>query len=346
MTATAASRPRWADPAATALIPLRPLTVGEVLDAAFLVVRRDLGGLLAVPFLFTGLVVAAVASVALLWTVVPDSVTKVMVLVLLVLGWLAVIGAVYVWVGTLVCRSALRTLMGAEADRDARGLTSDKALDRRIRLGLFWPALGISVMVAVFGLGVAYLMQLVVQGVVLIGLTMNASDETVLVGFVVSLLTTLWPVSFVVTAVPVYVAEGRYAPVWAGRPDEPTSAVLAIFRAVALVGWRGSLRVTLVLAATIGGAIILVTLMTLGVLLLVMLYMLGLGLQLTGEVVVVTLLVGYAISAGVALSVFIAYWAALQAVIYLDCRMRREGLDVGFRFAAVPVPQPNSKVVV
>ena len=43
----------------------------------------------------------------------------------------------------------------------------------------------------------------------------------------------------------------------------------------------------------------------------------------------------------IALSALLAYVAAVQALVYLDLRMRREGLDLAMRFDCVPIPQPS-----
>ena len=42
----------------------------------------------------------------------------------------------------------------------------------------------------------------------------------------------------------------------------------------------------------------------------------------------------------VAMSALLAYVAAVQVLLYLDLRMRREALDLALRFDCVPVPQP------
>ena len=47
-------RPPVLDAARTALIPLRPLTIGEILDGAFLIVRRNLRLMLGLPLVVAG----------------------------------------------------------------------------------------------------------------------------------------------------------------------------------------------------------------------------------------------------------------------------------------------------
>ena len=53
-----------------------------------------------------------------------------------------------------------------------------------------------------------------------------------------------------------------------------------------------------------------------------------------------------AFSAVLAMSAILAYVAAVQTLLYLDLRMRREGLDLALRFDAVPVPQPAAPPLV
>ena len=47
-------RPRVLDAARTALIPLRPLTIGEILDGAFVVVRRNAKMMVGLPLVVAG----------------------------------------------------------------------------------------------------------------------------------------------------------------------------------------------------------------------------------------------------------------------------------------------------
>ena len=42
------------------------------------------------------------------------------------------------------------------------------------------------------------------------------------------------------------------------------------------------------------------------------------------------------------MSALLAYVAAVQTLVYLDLRMRREGLDLAMRFDCVPIPQPSA----
>jgi len=49
-----------------------------------------------------------------------------------------------------------------------------------------------------------------------------------------------------------------------------------------------------------------------------------------------------AFSVLLAMSALLAYVAAVQTLVYLDLRMRREGLDLAMRFDCVPIPQPSA----
>ena len=47
-------RPAVLDASRTALIPLRPLTIGEILDGGFLIVRRNIRLMVGVPLVLAG----------------------------------------------------------------------------------------------------------------------------------------------------------------------------------------------------------------------------------------------------------------------------------------------------
>ena len=47
----------------------------------------------------------------------------------------------------------------------------------------------------------------------------------------------------------------------------------------------------------------------------------------------------------VAMSAVLAYVAAVETLLYLDLRMRREGLDLALRFDCMPIPQPSAPPV-
>jgi hypothetical protein len=48
----------------------------------------------------------------------------------------------------------------------------------------------------------------------------------------------------------------------------------------------------------------------------------------------------------VAMSAVLAYLAAVETLLYLDLRMRREGLDLALRFDCMPIPQPTAPPLV
>jgi hypothetical protein len=51
---TRARRPPVLDAAPTALIPLRPLTISEILDGGFLIVRRNISLMIGLPLVVAG----------------------------------------------------------------------------------------------------------------------------------------------------------------------------------------------------------------------------------------------------------------------------------------------------
>ena len=51
---TRTRRPPVLDAARTALIPLRPLTIGEILDGGFLIVRRNIRLMVGLPLVVAG----------------------------------------------------------------------------------------------------------------------------------------------------------------------------------------------------------------------------------------------------------------------------------------------------
>lgn len=103
------------DSANVALIPLRPLSIGEVLDGAFLILQRNARSLLGIPLaVMFCLAVLVAANAALTWALadVTSSVASVILIVVqsLLLG-LTLVGAL-LWVSGLQTRSAILTVMG------------------------------------------------------------------------------------------------------------------------------------------------------------------------------------------------------------------------------------------
>jgi hypothetical protein len=122
--------------------------------------------------------------------------------------------------------------------------------------------------------------------------------------------------------------------------------VSAFERSFRLVGRRNLLRVTLVLAGAMAISVALVVLLAAGALIVVALFANSLSEDLGRVLVSPWTLAGVsAFALVVSMSALLAYVAAVQTLLYLDLRMRREGLDLALRFDCVPVPQPSAPPV-
>ena len=110
-----------------------------------------------------------------------------------------------------------------------------------------------------------------------------------------------------------------------------------------LVGRPNIVRVGLVYGGLLLICLGVITLVASGVVLMIALYAQALDLD-----VFTVLENGWTIagvvsfSVLVAMSALLAYAAAVQTLVYLDLRMRRESLDLAMRFDCVPVPQPSA----
>lgn len=334
------------DAANVALIPLRPLSIGEILDGAFLIVRRNARSLLGLPLVFVAALSVVVAVTTLVGRLLGEfsgSFVGVLIILLQALVVGVVAAGALVWLMGLLTRASIVTVMG-------EGFAPPVRLTIRQAVRFAGPMLALALLIG----AVLSLMQ-GVAGTVNMILTYAtfsvgglADDETtflmeaVLV-MVLGVFLGCWLVSWVSVAVPVYVAEGAMAPDWVGRGRRPVNVVTALLRSFVLVGWRDSFRVGVVLT----GAVCLMLLS--GVFVFVgifgILYLFLASLQLSLEVATQALAmsaVAGVVGVIVAASLGIAYLSALQALLYLDLRMRREGLDLALRFTVVPVPEPGS----
>ena len=338
-------RPPVLDAARTALIPLRPLTVGEILDGAFLIVRRNLRLMLGLPLVVAaGAAAYALAGVGL-WVLLGNTTARSAQIVLTVLmGLLGVLllQQLLVWLTAILSRVSLQTVLGEGFAPATTGATW------RASLPLFWPMLGLSLLqwlaVSVVQTLLGLLYYLLTIGVVLAG----AENDTVAVVGLAAITLATYALSAVVygylsLTVPALATESKNAPGWIGRPARPTNPLTAFERSVRLVGTRNIVRVGLVYGGLLLICLAVVGLVALGVVLMIALY----ARALNADVLDVlengwTLLGVVAFSVLVAMSVLLAYAAAVQTLVYLDLRMRREGLDLAMRFDCVPIPQPSA----
>lgn len=327
---------------AAPLIPLRPLTIGEAMDAAFLIVRRNARDMFGLPALVAAaMAVYTAASAGLTWLAGESTFWAAPMLVgagTAFIGSLLFAMILY-WIQAMMTRVCLRTVMGEPLQAPVRRTW-------RQSLRFVGPMLAV-LLVHYLYFGVISSAGSLVGFFVMMGLSQLASALgavgtliLVLLAELATLFATVWAYAWVAPIVPIYVAEGPNADPWLGLPRKRTSIFPAVVRSFVLVGWRDSLRIALALLATILGVLIVAGLVTIGVSLLAMLYLQSLQLppQLNPTMV---LLGGYAVVTVLTATICLAYFSALQTIFYLDLRMRREGLDLALRFRVVPVPEPN-----
>jgi hypothetical protein len=340
---TRARRPPVLDAARTALIPLRPLTIGEILDGGFLIVRRNIRLMIGLPLVVAGGTAAYVLAGVGLWVLLGNTTSRsaqiVLAVVMGVLG-LLILQQFLVWLTAILSRVSLQTVLG-----EGFAPATTKATWRG-SLPMFWPVLGLSLLqgvaVGVVQSALTLLYYAVGIGVLLAGV----QDETLATAGLLVLTAVTYAVSVVLygylsLTVPALATESKNAPGWIGKPARPTNPVTAFERSVRLIGRRNLVRVGLIYGGLVLICLAVITLVCGGLLVMIALYahavnadvgaVLSAGWTIFGVV---------SFSALLAMSALLAYLAAVQTLVYLDLRMRREGLDLAMRFDCVPIPQP------
>jgi len=333
------------DAARTALIPLRPLTIGEILDGAFLIVRRNVRLMLGLPLVVAGGAAAYALAGVGLWVLLGNTTARsaqIVLTVLMGLLGLLVLQQFLVWLTAILSRVSLQTVLG-EGFAPATTRATWRA-----SLPLFWPMLGLSllqwaalsVVQTLFGI----LYYVLVLGVMLAGVDDEALATAVLVAVtVLTYALSAVAYGYLSLTVPALATESKRAPGWIGKPAKPTNPLTAFERSVRLVGKQNIVRVGLVYGGLLLICLAVIGLVAAGVVLMIALY----ARALNADVLAVlenrwTILGVVAFSVLVAMSVLLAYAAAVQTLVYLDLRMRREGLDLAMRFDCVPIPQPSA----
>lgn len=342
---TRSRRPPVLDAARTALIPLRPLTIGEILDGAFLIVRRNVRLMLGLPLVVAGGTAAYALAGIGLWVLLGNTTARSAQIVLTVL--MGVLGALVlqqflVWLTAILSRVSLQTVLG-EGFAPATTRATWRA-----SLPMFWPVLGLSLLqwlaVSVVQTVLGILYYAVAIGVVVAGV----EDDNLAVGLLLAISVLTYAV-FVVAygylslTVPALATESRLAPGWIGLPAKPTNPLTAFERSVRLVGRPNIVRVGLIYGGLLLIGVGVITLVAAGVVIMIALYAQALDLDVFTVLEngwTVAGVVGFSVL--VAMSALLAYAAAVQTLVYLDLRMRREGLDLAMRFDCVPVPQPSA----
>jgi hypothetical protein len=266
-------------------------------------------------------------------------VTIVIILLQSLLVGVVSVGA-FVWLMGLLTRASIVTVMG-------EGFAPPVRLTMRQAVRLAGPMLALALLIAaLLSLiqGAASMLSLLFAYSAFFLGGSSGDEATFLIQAilvtVLSVFVGCWLVSWISVAVPVYVAEGAMAPDWVGRGRRPVNVVSALVRSFVLVGWRDSFRVALVLTAAVCLMLLAGIFVFVGV--FGVLYLFLASLQLSFEVAMQALVlsaVAGVVGVIVAASLGIAYLSALQALLYLDLRMRREGLDLALRFTVVPVPE-------
>jgi hypothetical protein len=338
-------RPAVLDAARTALIPLRPLTIGEILDGAFLIVRRNLRLMLGLPLVVAaGAAAYALAGVGL-WVLLGNTTARsaqIVLTVLMGLLGLLLLQQFLVWLTAILSRVSLQTVLG-----DGFAPATTRAT-WRASLPLFWPMLGLSLLqwaaVTVVQTLLGILYYAVGIGVVLAGVESETLAAVALIAITVvtyALYVVIY--GYLSLTVPALATESAKAPGWIGRPARPTNPLTAFERSVRLVGRQNVVRVGLIYGGLLLICLAVVGLVAAGVVLMITLYVRALNVDVLDVLANPWTILGVAaFSVLVAMSVLLAYAAAVQTLVYLDLRMRREALDLAMRFDCVPIPQPSA----
>lgn len=243
--------------ARTALIPLRPLTVGEILDASFLIVRRNARLMVGLPLVVAG-GTAVYALLGLgLWFLLGNTTiegVQIVLTVLMGLFGLLLLTQCLVWMTAILSRVSLQIVLG-------EGFApTTTAITLRGSLPLFWPILGLSVLqylaLAVIQTAVSLLFYVLLFIVVLGGGATGEGTLETVATLGVTLLSYLLAAAgyaYISLTVPALATEGRTAPGWIGKPAKPTTIISAFERSIRLIGRRQIVRVT----AILGGALFL-----------------------------------------------------------------------------------------
>ncbi len=342
-------RPAVLDASRTALIPLRPLTIGEILDGAFLIVRRNVRLMLGLPLVVAGGTAIYVLFGVGLWLLLGNTTARTAQIALTVvmgLVGLLLLQQCLVWMTAILSRVSLQTVLGPGF------APSTDAVTLRSSLPLFWPVLGLSLLQYLLLNAAQTALTLLYYGA-LLGVTLaGVEDDTVgiVVVGLISLLTfglAMLVYSYLSLTVPALSTESRHAPAWIGKPGKPTTVVSSFGRAFGLVGKKNLVRVALLFAGMFGICVGLVLVAAFGAAAILYLFASSINadiLELATNPWTVFGLIAFSVL--VAMSAVLAYVSAVQTLLYLDLRMRREGLDLAMRFDCMPVPQPAAPPLV
>jgi len=340
-------RPTVLDASRSALIPLRPLTVGEILDAGFTVLRTNVRAMMGLPLAVAGIAGAYVLGLTALAYGLGNTSGELAQGLLLGLGGLLgvlLLAMCVAWMTAVLTRASLHTVLGD-------GFAPDSRISWREARAMFWPMVGLSLLTGVAATVVNSVTS-VIYYLALIPMLVTGADSpagivlstalSALVGLALYSVT----YSYISLAVPAWTVENAAMPGWIGKPARRTNIVTTFGRSIVLIGLRNLPRAAAVLAAVATIAVLVAGVVYLGVLLVLVLYSDVVGLDMS-MVLESPWILGalYAVVLVLVSSALVAFVASVQTVLYLDLRMRREGLDLAMRFDEVDVPQPSAPPV-
>jgi hypothetical protein len=321
------------------------LTITEILDGGFLIVRRNIRLMIGLPLVVAGGTAGYVLAGVGLWVLLGNTTSRsaqIVLVVLMGLLGLVVLQQFLVWLTAILSRVSLQTVLG-EGFAPATTRATWRA-----SLPMFWPVLGLSLLqgVAVGAVQtvLTFLYYAVGIGVVLAGV----EDETLaIVGLaVITVLTYALAVvlyGYLSLTVPALATESRNAPGWIGKPARPTNPVTAFERSIRLIGRHNLIRVGLIYGGLVLVCLAVISLVAGGMVVMIALYASAVEADVAAVLSAGWTIFGvFAFSVLLAMSALLAYVAAVQTLVYLDLRMRREGLDLAMRFDCVPIPQPSA----
>lgn len=334
------------DAGRTALIPLRPLTIGEILDAGFTVLRSNARTMMGLPLAVAGLAaVYALGLVGLAATLgnVGGELAQGAILVIGVLIGGLLLTMCLAWMTAVLTRASLHTLLGD-------GFAPDSRISWRQARAMFLPMVGLSLLMAV-ATGIVNTVTSVIYYLSLIPVVASGGSDAGLLGslvvsaviFVVLYSATY---SYLTLVVPAWTVESTAMPGWIGKPARTTTIITAFARSVLLIGLRNLPRAAAVMAAVMAIAVSVAAVVYLSVALLVLLWGNVVGIDVADTLESPWVLgASYAVVLILVVSALVAFVASVQTVLYLDLRMRREGLDLALRFDEVDIPQPSAAPV-
>jgi len=206
--------------------------MGEILDGAFLIVRRNVRLMVGLPLVVAGGTAAYVLLGVGLWVLLGNTTARsaqIVLIVLMGLLGLLLLQQFLVWLTAILSRVSLQTVLG-----DGFAPATTRAT-WKASLPLFWPMLGLSLLqwlaVSVVQTLLGILYYVLTIGVVLAGVQDETLATAALIG--ISVLTyALFVViyGYLSLTVPALATESKGAPGWIGKPTKPTNPITAFER--------------------------------------------------------------------------------------------------------------------